>query len=106
MDGVFYCNFCATIIHFFYCGRQRHFIGTLLSLSVLSTNFFKYKSFTNFCWSLNKDFGADDCLGVHLVYPILQLPVVLSTLNSISTAVVELWCTEVNVKIPVNLLRG
>lgn len=103
MDGVFYCNFCATIIHFLYCGRQRHFIGTLLSLSVLSTNFFKYISFTNFCWSLiilNKDFGADDCLRVHLGCLAPQLPV------AFPTPFVELWYTEVNVKIPVNFLRA
>lgn len=104
MYGVFYWNFCATIIHFLYCRRQRCFIGMLLSLDVLSTNFFKYKSFTNFFWSLKKDFGVDDCLTVHLVHLILQWPVALSILNSISTPFVELWCIEVNVKIPVNLL--
>lgn len=100
MYSVFYCNFCATIIHFLYYRRQRHFIGMLLSLGVLSTNFFRYKYFTNFFWSLNKDFGVDDCLTVHLVCPIPQLPLALS----ISTPFVDLWCIEVNVKIPVNLL--
>lgn len=76
----------------------------LTSLGVLSTNFFKYKSFKNFFWSLNKDFGTDVCLTVHSVCPFPQLPVALSILNSISTPFVELWWTEVNVKIPVNLL--
>lgn len=104
MYGVFNCNFVLLSFISFIAEDKDILLACSFHLVFYLLTFSNTNPLQTFFWSLSKDFAADDCLTVHLVCPIPQLPVALSILNSISTPFAEFWCTEVNVKIPANLL--